>query len=59
MRPIAPSRPVLKKFKEQVLTARKNNFCISVGNLDQELTGVAVPLRDRHGECKAALGMAL
>jgi IclR family pca regulon transcriptional regulator len=48
-----------KKFEKMVLSARKNNYCISVGNLDQGLSGVAVPLRDRHGECKAALSMTL
>ena len=48
-----------KKFEKMVLNARKANYCISVGNLDQGLTGVAVPLRDRHGECKAALSMTL
>lgn len=48
-----------RKFEKIVMAARKNNHCISVGNLDQGLTGVAVPLRDRHGECKAALSMTL
>lgn len=48
-----------RKFEKMVLTARKNNYCVSVGNLDQGLSGVAVPLRDRHGECKAALSMTL
>ncbi|MGI9151621.1 MAG: IclR family transcriptional regulator domain-containing protein [Limnohabitans sp.] len=48
-----------KKFERLVLKARKNNYCISVGHLDQGLSGVAVPLRDRHGECKAALSMTL
>jgi IclR family pca regulon transcriptional regulator len=48
-----------KKFEKVVISARKTNYCISVGNLDQGLTGVAVPLRDRHGECKAALSMTL
>ena len=48
-----------KKFEKVVISARKTNYCISVGNLDQGLTGVAVPLRDRHGECKASLSMTL
>ena len=48
-----------KKFEKMVLNARKNNYCVSVGNLDQGLSGIAVPLRDRHGECKAALSMTL
>jgi len=48
-----------KKFQKLVEKTRSQNFCVSVGNLDQGLTGVAVPLRDRHGECKAALSMTL
>jgi len=48
-----------KKFEKVILKARKDNYCISIGNLDQGLAGVAVPLRDRHGECKAALSMTL
>ena len=48
-----------KKFERTVLETRKKNHCISVGNLDPGLTGIALPLRDRHGECKAALSMTL
>lgn len=48
-----------KGFQELVSQTRDRNFCITAGNLDQGLTGVAVPLRDRHGECKAALSMTL
>jgi len=48
-----------KGFQQLVSQAKARNFCITVGNLDQGLTGVAVPLRDRHGECKAALSMTL
>ncbi len=48
-----------KKFEKMVLNARKNNYCVSVGNLEQGLSGIAVRLRDRHGECKAALSMTL
>ncbi len=53
------SKLTAKKFERVVLSARKNNYCITVGNLDQGLVGAAVPLRDRHGECKAALSMTL
>lgn len=48
-----------KVFQKLVTQTRAQNYCITVGNLDQGLTGVAVPLRDRHGECKAALSMTL
>lgn len=46
-------------FVDQVRLARQQNHWISVGQLDSGLTGVATALRDRHGECKAALGMTL
>lgn len=48
-----------KKFQKLVDKTRAQNFCITTGHLDQGLTGVAVALRDRHGECKAALSMTL
>ena len=48
-----------KSFQQLVVRTRDRNFCISTGNLDQGLTGVAIPLRDRYGECKAALSMTL
>lgn len=48
-----------KSFLKLVAKAKETNYCITVGNLDQGLTGVAVPLRDRNGECKAALSMTL
>lgn len=46
-------------FTEQVRQARQQNHWITVGQLDTGLTGVATALRDRHGECKAALSMTL
>jgi len=46
-------------FTEQVRRARLQDHWISVGQLDAGLTGVATGLRDRYGECKAALGMTL
>lgn len=48
-----------ESFEKLVSQTRDRNFCVTAGNLDQGLTGVAVPLRDRHGECKAALSMTL
>lgn len=46
-------------FAEQVRLARRRGCGISVGQLDGGLSGVAVPLKDRRGECRAALGMTL
>ena len=40
----------------QVRAARSQDYWITVGQLDAGLTGVAMALKDRHGECKAALG---
>ncbi|MGB4061258.1 MAG: IclR family transcriptional regulator C-terminal domain-containing protein [Burkholderiaceae bacterium] len=53
----APS--TAQHFEQLVLKTRENGYCISVGYLDVGLMGVAVPLRDRHGDCKAALSMTL
>ena len=46
-------------FLEQVKTARRQDYWISVGQLDLGFSGVAVPLRDRHGGCKGAISMTL
>jgi IclR family pca regulon transcriptional regulator len=46
-------------FLEQLAVARRQGYWVSVGALDAGLTGVAIALRDRHGDCKAALGMTL
>jgi IclR family pca regulon transcriptional regulator len=46
-------------FSEQVKAARKQDYWISVGQLDLGFSGVAVPLRDRHGGCKGAISMTL
>lgn len=43
----------------EVLRARQLDYCISVGQLDVGLSGVATVLRDRFGDCKAAVGMTL
>ena len=46
-------------FLAQVRVARSQDYWITVGQLDAGLTGVAMALKDRHGECKAALGMTV
>jgi IclR family pca regulon transcriptional regulator len=46
-------------FLAQVRAARSQDHWITSGQLDAGLTGVAMTLKDRHGECKAAIGMTL
>jgi IclR family pca regulon transcriptional regulator len=46
-------------FMKQVMTARKQDYWISIGQLDAGFSGVAVPLRDRYGGCKGAISMTL
>lgn len=46
-------------FVELVRGARKHDHWITRQQLDAGLVGVAVPLLDRHGQCKGALGMTL
>lgn len=46
-------------FMEQVRGARRLGHWITQQQLDAALMGVAMPLLDRHGSCKAALSMTL
>ncbi|MCW5635962.1 MAG: helix-turn-helix domain-containing protein [Rubrivivax sp.] len=46
-------------FVELVRGARRLDHWVMQGQLDAGLTGVAMPLVDRHGTCQAALGMTL
>lgn len=46
-------------FLDLVRRARRQDHWITEAQLDPGLLGVAVPLLDRHGGCKAALGMTL
>ncbi|WP_051243126.1 IclR family transcriptional regulator domain-containing protein [Azohydromonas australica] len=46
-------------FLAQVRAARGQDGWIARGALDPGLVGVAVPLKDRRGETKAAIGMTL
>lgn len=46
-------------FGEQVRAARAQDYWISHGQLDAGLSGIAVPLKDRRGACKAAIGMTV
>lgn len=46
-------------FLETLRTVRHTDHWITEGQLVPGLIGVAVPLLDRHNQCKAALGMTL
>lgn len=48
-----------RAFMDVVRTARRQDHWVTQQQLDSGLLGVAVPLMDRHGRCRAALGMTL
>ena len=45
-----------KRFAELARRARRQDYWITMQQLDPGLLGVAVPLVDRHGHCVAAVG---
>jgi IclR family pca regulon transcriptional regulator len=48
-----------QRFADNVRTARALGYAITDQQLDLGLRGLAVPLKDRKGECKGAIGMTL
>jgi IclR family transcriptional regulator, pca regulon regulatory protein len=46
-------------FRDEVHAARARDHWVAKQNLDFGLGGVAVPLKDRHGECIGAIGMTV
>ena len=48
-----------ERFLEGVHAARTLGFWVTDQQLDLGLRGIAVPLIDRKGECKGAVGMTL
>ena len=48
-----------ERFLEGVHAARALGFWVTDQQLDLGLRGIAVPLIDRKGECKGAVGMTL
>ena len=48
-----------EQFRAKVLEARALGYWVTEQWLDAGLRGIAVPLRDRRGQCKAALSMTL
>ena len=47
------------RFRDNALTARALGYWVTDQQLDLGLCGIAIPLKDRTGECKAAIGMTL
>lgn len=47
------------QFRADVLAARSLDYWVAEQQLDLGLRGLAVPLKDRKGECRGALGMTL
>ena len=48
-----------QSFHQEVLTARANDYWVTVQQLDLGLSGVAVAVKDRKGECLGAIGMTV
>jgi len=46
-------------FKAEVLQARALNYWTTAGQFDVGLSGVAIALKDRRGECKGAISMTV
>jgi IclR family pca regulon transcriptional regulator len=47
------------RFREAVLAARAQGWWVTEQLLDTGLRGIAVALRDRHGECRGAVSMTM
>jgi IclR family transcriptional regulator, pca regulon regulatory protein len=47
------------RFREAVLGARAQDYWVTEQLLDPGLRGIAVPLRDRRGECMGSLSMTM
>ncbi|MBI3369236.1 MAG: helix-turn-helix domain-containing protein [Burkholderiales bacterium] len=48
-----------QQFVETVRAARALGYWTSNQLLDPGLRGIAIPMKDRHGECKGAIGMTV
>jgi IclR family pca regulon transcriptional regulator len=48
-----------QRFLEWTLAARALGYWITEQQLDPGVRGIALPLRDRKGECKAAIGISV
>jgi IclR family pca regulon transcriptional regulator len=47
------------RFADEVRIAREQAYWATTGQLDAAFAGIAVPLLDRKGQCKGALGMTV
>lgn len=47
------------RFREHVMAARTLGFWMTEQQLDPALRGIAVPVKDRRGECVGSIGMTL
>jgi len=47
------------RFREHVMAARTLGFWMTEQQLDPALRGIAVPVKDRKGECRGSIGMTL
>ena len=47
------------RFREHVTAARTLGFWMTEQQLDPALRGIAVPVKDRRGECRGSIGMTL
>jgi IclR family pca regulon transcriptional regulator len=47
------------KFRDNVMTARALGYWLTEQQLDPALRGIAVPIKDRKGECRGSIGMTL
>jgi len=46
-------------FRDEVRAARLRDHCVATQHLDIGLGGVAVPMKDRRGDCLGAIGMTV
>jgi IclR family pca regulon transcriptional regulator len=46
-------------FEEEVKLARRQAYWATVGQLDASFAGISVPLIDRRGDCRGAIGMTV
>jgi len=47
------------RFADEVRQARDQAYWATTGQLDAAFTGISVPLMDRKGQCKGAIGMTV
>jgi IclR family transcriptional regulator, pca regulon regulatory protein len=48
-----------KLFRDEIREARAQDYWATVGQLDAAFAGISLPLRDRKGSCRGAIGMTV